>query len=113
MSFRACGSTPTGSRARSRPAEKSTPPSDGFKSGFGTLDSRSSLYATRTFFPTRSAFFRELLVQLGHEVTDEEIHEALTGDIRVKRVHGDDLSEFFTNADELEARFGDAFEAWQ
>jgi hypothetical protein len=65
------------------------------------------------FLSDASAFLRALLVQLGHEVTDEEIHEALTRDIRVKRVHGDDLSEFFTNAEELEARFGDAFEPWQ
>jgi hypothetical protein len=65
------------------------------------------------FLADAPAFFRELLAHLGHEVTDEEIHAAITRDIRVKRVHGDDLSEFFTNADEIEARLGDTFEAWR
>ena len=64
------------------------------------------------FVAKRAAFFTDLLAQLGHEPSPEEMHAALARDIRLRRVHGDDLSEFFVNAAELEARFGDRFERW-
>jgi hypothetical protein len=58
------------------------------------------------------AFFRRLVPHLGHEVSEEEVRDALARGAYVERVHGDDLSEFFVNAEELESRFGDRFEAW-
>jgi hypothetical protein len=64
------------------------------------------------FLADETAFFRDLLSRLGHEPTERDMQEALSSDIGVQRVHGDDLSEYFVNAEELEARFGDRFEAW-
>ena len=64
------------------------------------------------FVADKAAFFAELLGRLGQAPTDEEMRSALSKDIRLERVHGEDLSEFFVNADEIEAEFGDRFEAW-
>jgi hypothetical protein len=57
-------------------------------------------------------YFTDLLTHLGHAVSEEVVQTALARGARVERVHGDDLSEFFINADELEARFGGCFERW-
>ena len=64
------------------------------------------------FLADRGALLAELLVHLGYEVGEDEVRDALAQGIRLERVHGDDLSEFFVNAEELESRFGDRFEAW-
>jgi hypothetical protein len=56
---------------------------------------------------------RRMLVALGHDPAEHDLRDALALDIHVKRVHGEDLSEFFLNADELLARFSDRFEVWQ
>jgi hypothetical protein len=53
-----------------------------------------------------------LMAHLGHEVSDDDARRALARGAFVERVHGDDLSEFFVNAAELESRFGDRFEPW-
>jgi hypothetical protein len=58
------------------------------------------------------AFFTRLLAHLGHEVSEAELRDALARGAHVERVHGDNMSEFFVNAAELESRFGDRFEAW-
>ena len=64
------------------------------------------------FLADKEAFYKTLLAQLGQSVTEAEMRAALTRDIRLQRVHGEDLSEFFVNAEALEARFGDRFQAW-
>jgi hypothetical protein len=64
------------------------------------------------FLADAGGFLSELLAHLGHQVSESEVRDALAHGSRIERVHGDDLSEFFVNARELESRFGDRFEAW-
>jgi len=65
------------------------------------------------FLADPAACLMGLVASLGHEVSDGEARDALTRGAFVERVHGDDLSEFFVNAAELESQFGDRFEAWR
>lgn len=64
------------------------------------------------FLDDQPAFFRSLLGRLGRRLTDEQISDVLDRGIALQRVHGEDLSEFFVNADEIEARFGDRVRLW-
>jgi hypothetical protein len=64
------------------------------------------------FLGDQLAFLGELLAHLGQRPSDAELRDAVARGPRIERVHGDDLSEFFLNASELEARFGDRFERW-
>jgi hypothetical protein len=64
------------------------------------------------FLAEEVAFFCDLLAHLGHEVPEEEVRRGLARGAGLERVHGDDLSEFFVNAEELESRFGDRFREW-
>ena len=64
------------------------------------------------FLADAVAFLTDALDHLGHEVAESEVRDALARGALIQRVHGDDLSEFFVNASEIESRFGDRFEAW-
>jgi hypothetical protein len=64
------------------------------------------------FLADPAACLSGLMAALGGEVSEEEAGDALATGAFVERVHGDDLSEFFNNAAELESRFGDRFERW-
>ena len=64
------------------------------------------------FLRDQLAFFRRLMDRLDRRLTDEQISEVLDRGIALQRVHGDELSEFFVNADEIEARFGDRVRLW-
>ena len=57
-------------------------------------------------------FFRDVLAHLGHELPDEVVQFVVAHGSGFERVHGNDLSEFFLNAAELEERFGGRFHEW-
>lgn len=65
------------------------------------------------FLADPAACLMDLIAGLGHEVSGDEARAALARGAFVERVHGDDLSEFFVNAEELESRFGDRFQPWR
>jgi hypothetical protein len=64
------------------------------------------------FLADPAALLMGLMARLGHQVSEGDARNALARGAFVKRVHGEDLSEFFVNAAELESRFGDRLERW-
>lgn len=64
------------------------------------------------FLDDKLYYLRDLLRNIGVEVSDEEIAWAVGKGTHYERVHGNDVSEFVTNADELIGRFSHRYMRW-
>ena len=55
------------------------------------------------------AFFRQLLDAIGHPVNEDEIARVIENGSPIQKVHSNDISEFVSNHEEIEAEFGESF----
>jgi len=77
-------------------------------------DAGISTHALRyeDFAENRTRFFAQLLAALDIQVADEGALGQATQGTRLRRVHGDDISEYFVNHQEIVDSYGDRFIRW-
>ena len=64
------------------------------------------------FLGDRLTFFAGLLGKLDIAIDNRELEERLVQQIRLKRVHGSDISEYVENHREIIDLYGDRFIQW-
>ena len=64
------------------------------------------------FLADKQKYFRRLTGFLELNLSDEEIHIALSKGAHFKKVHSDDISEFVVNHEEVRGKFGNRFVGW-
>ena len=64
------------------------------------------------FLDDKTQYFKEFYRQLNIEKTEEQINKSIADGTTLKKVHGNDISSFVINHEEIQEKFGDEFFAW-